>query len=194
MLQEQFDHHQAVFQHSLVQSRHPRHVDPVHFNVHADPPQQGQNSLPVVLLDTLFPHHLVRESYSSLARVLPGEDTRTAGHVCCSLRCRPGCSLHDTACSTGRGKPRRLGERPPRGTHHFPRELGAPRASQYKNTATKVIHRLTVFFPPGPDLGSAGSAARRVILTNRGNISTICQHQHTNRDHKWIRNNIQKRP
>jgi len=61
-----------------MECSHAGHVDPVDVNVDTGPSQQRHDCHPVALLDALLENHLVREPNPSLARVLPGENTRPA--------------------------------------------------------------------------------------------------------------------
>ena len=69
----------------LVDGRHARHVDPVDVDVHADPPQHPDDSLPVALLDALVEHDLVREPHAPLAGVRAREETGAPRHLSPSL-------------------------------------------------------------------------------------------------------------
>ena len=78
-----------------MQGGHAGHVDPVHVDVDAGPPQQRHDGVPVALLDALLEHHLVGEAHPPPPRVLPSEHAGTPRHPHAQVYTGKSSSLKD---------------------------------------------------------------------------------------------------
>ena len=65
----------------LVQGCHPGHVDPVHINLQADPPQHHHHHLLLALLHAVVEDELIWKSDSLLPRMMASEKACPPRHV-----------------------------------------------------------------------------------------------------------------